>query len=91
VEISWTESAIADLVGIRAYVGQFNPLAARRMAEALISAGNGLVDFPERGRVVARGRRELTVVWPYVIRYRIENERVVILRVRHGKRRPLRD
>lgn len=90
MEIIWSESAIADLAGIRAYIGQFNPFAARRMAEALIAAGSGLVDFPERGRSTGRGLRELTVVWPYVIRYRVEDERVVILRVRHGKRRPLR-
>lgn len=88
--IVWSESAIADLVGIRTYIGQFNPFAARRMAEALIAAGNGLIEFPERGRSLGGGRRELTVVWPYVIRYRVEHERIVILRVRHGRRRPLR-
>jgi toxin ParE1/3/4 len=25
-------------------------------------------------------------VWPYILRYRVEEERVVILRIRHGTR-----
>jgi len=90
VHVVWTQSAIGDLTGIRQYIGQFNPYAAQRMAESLIAAASGLTDFPERGRPVGPGKRELTVVWPYVIRYRIEGERVVVLRVRHGRRRPLR-
>ena len=28
--------------------------------------------------------REMTTVWPYILRYRVEAERVIILRVRHG-------
>jgi plasmid stabilization system protein ParE len=40
--------------------------------------------FSERGRDAGGGRREMTIVWPYVLRYRVEAERVVILRVRHG-------
>jgi plasmid stabilization system protein ParE len=32
--------------------------------------------------------RELTVVYPYVIRYRITVDHLRILRVRHGARRP---
>jgi plasmid stabilization system protein ParE len=32
--------------------------------------------------------RELLAVSPYIIRHRIAGEQVVILRVRHGARRP---
>ncbi len=28
----------------------------------------------------------MTVIWPYVIRYRVEDERVIIVRIRHGAR-----
>jgi toxin ParE1/3/4 len=28
----------------------------------------------------------MTTVWPYILRYRVEEERVVILRIRHGAR-----
>jgi toxin ParE1/3/4 len=89
VQVKFTTSAIADLISIRAYIGKFNPAAAGRMAARLLEAGNSLSDLPERGRAVGRDRRELPVVPPYVIRYRIEGETVLILRIRHGRRRPL--
>jgi toxin ParE1/3/4 len=28
----------------------------------------------------------MTTVWPYILRYRVEGDRVIILRVRHGAR-----
>jgi plasmid stabilization system protein ParE len=61
------------------------------MADALFAAGDNLADFPHRGRPV-RGTpmRELVTVSPYIIRYRIAGDTVIILRVRHGARRPTR-
>jgi toxin ParE1/3/4 len=56
------------------------------MAERLTALANSLADFPERGRDAGKGRRELTVLPPYILRYRVEAERVIILRVRHGAR-----
>ena len=57
----------------------------------LLAAGDSLVNFPHRGRPV-RGTdmRELVSISPYVIRYRITGETVVIRRVRHSARRPTR-
>ena len=54
----------------------------------LIAAGNSLGDQPDRGRARRNGLRELTIISPYIIRYRIEPETIVIVRVRHGARRP---
>lgn len=28
----------------------------------------------------------MTIVWPHILRYRVEDERIVILRMRHGAR-----
>jgi plasmid stabilization system protein ParE len=51
--------------------------------------GNGLLNFPDRGRPVPdTDLREATVVYPYIIRYRVDGDRVLILRVGHGMRRP---
>ena len=66
----------------------FNPPAAQRMANRLREAGDGLCDFPRRGRVWTTELRELTVVWPYVIRYSIEANVFTITRIRHGARQP---
>jgi toxin ParE1/3/4 len=85
----WTFSALADVEGIRRYIGNFNPYAARDMAERIIEAGDSLTSFPHRGRRVPGSQlRESTIARPYIIRYRVEPNRVVIPRVRHGARRP---
>ena len=84
--IIWSEPARNDLQSIRAYIGQFNPSAAQRMAERLLAAAEGLAEHAERGRPLAKSHRELTVIWPYLILYRIEGDDVFILRVRHGAR-----
>ena len=49
-----------------------------------IAVADSLAEFPERGRDAGNGLREMTTVRPYVLRYRVETERVVILRVRHS-------
>ena len=86
--IVWSEPARNDLQSIRAYIGQFNPGAAQLMATRILAAAENLAERAERGRPIGKGRRELTIVWPYLIRYRIAGDAVLILRIRHGARRP---
>ncbi len=60
------------------------------MAERIIETGNSLTVFPYRGRQVrfpVRGCARPPFARPYIIRYRVDPDRVVILRVRHGARR----
>jgi addiction module RelE/StbE family toxin len=88
-EVIWTERALANLDAIRVYLEQFNPGAARTLADELIAAGNSLALFPHRNRLVPKtSMREFATAHPYIIRYRIDGEIVVILRVRHTARRP---
>jgi len=88
--VVWTFSALTDLEGIRRYIGNFNPDAARDMAERIIEAADSLATFPYRGRLVPGTQlRESTIARPYIIRYRVDPDRVVIQRVRHGARRPI--
>ena len=88
-EAVWSATALANLRAIRAYIEQFNPRAAGELAAQLIAAGNSLVQFPHRGRVVPKtDMRELVTTYPYIIRYRVAGNVVVILRVRHTSRRP---
>jgi addiction module RelE/StbE family toxin len=87
-EVVWTEPALAHLQAIRAYIEQFNPRAARVVASSLKASGDNPANFPHRGRLV-RGTdmRELVSTYPYVIRYYIDGNVVVILGVRHASRR----
>jgi addiction module RelE/StbE family toxin len=91
VRVVWTRTALRGVWRAYDYISDFNPPAAIRMAEALLEAGDSLTNFPHRGRLV-RGTaiRELITVSPYIIRYRITGDVVVILRVRHSARRPIR-
>ena len=86
--IVWTPEARANLAGIRTYIAQVSPLAAQRLALRIVAAVESLADNAERGRPVRADVRELTAIWPYLIRYRVEEDTVVVLRVRHGARRP---
>jgi addiction module RelE/StbE family toxin len=86
-DVVWSRRAIADLETIREYISQFNPLAAQRVAQRLYAAGKSLSDFPERGRPIGK-RRELVIVRPYIIRYRVFQSRVEILAIRHGAQEP---
>ncbi len=59
------------------------------MAGRLLEAAESLSEFSDRGRPID-GNRELTVIRPYIIRYRVARDAVFILRVRHGARDSLR-
>ncbi len=98
MRVVWTRTALRGVARAYDYIFDFNPQAAARMAVALMAAGDSLVNFPHRGRPV-RGKiarqpgrdttmRELVSVSPYIIRYRIEGDTVIILRVRHMAQRP---
>jgi toxin ParE1/3/4 len=98
VRVIWTRTALRGVARAHDYILDFNPKAAARMAKALMVAGGSLVNFPHRGRPVRgkagqqpapdTGMRELVPVRPYIIRYRIQGDTVVILRVRHMAHRP---
>jgi len=85
VEVIWTRRALIRLELIREYIAQFDPDAAQRFAAGLFAAGNSLQDFPNRGRPARRGSRELSIIPPYVIRYRVDAERVYIIDIKHGR------
>ncbi|HYU14021.1 MAG TPA: type II toxin-antitoxin system RelE/ParE family toxin [Stellaceae bacterium] len=89
MQVIWSPAALREISQIYHYIAQFNPHAAIKLAEELFTAGDSLVTFPSRGRPVpGTALRELTVVYPYIIRYRVADDHVRILRVRHGRRRP---
>ena len=86
--VIWSPRATVDIEAIRDFIGHDSPLAAQRMAVRLKNAGESLAIFPERGRQAGRGMRELTIIYPYLIRYRIRDGHPEIVRVKHGAQRP---
>ena len=85
-EVVWTRRALRELRAVEIYIAQFSPNAAHHFAVRLYQAGVSLRDYPERGRRISGGRRELTVIPPYLIRYRLKDGVTQILTIRHGAR-----
>lgn len=83
-KILWTDDAIGHLEAIFTYISAFHPTAASRLAQRLIDLADNLSEFSDRGRDAGSGMREMTTVWPYILRYRVEGDSVLILRIRHG-------
>ena len=88
MRVAWSPSALQDILNIYNYVANYNPGAASALIDALLYAGDSLVNLPHRGRPVGDNLRQLTAVYPYIIRYEVLGNDVTILRVRHGMRRP---
>ena len=89
MRVVWTQTALRGVWRAYEYLTDFNPRAAVHLAESLLAAGDSLVNFPHRGRPVhGTDMRELVSVSPYIIRYRVTADTVIVLRVRHSSRRP---
>jgi len=87
-QVTWAFPALLDLEDIRTYVARDRPVAAERLAERIRAAAAALDTYPARGRPISHGRRELTHIWPYLIRYRVKADGVIILEIRHAARAP---
>ena len=85
--VHWSGRAKAELDSIISYLMQFDPAAAARITAKLMACADSLQVFPRRGMPIGRGLRRITTVYPYVIRYRILDEWIEIVRVYHGARR----
>lgn len=83
----WTRSAIRDLTHARDYIARENPAAAREIASRIVDASERVIQFPEVGRIGrVKGTREVVVPGTqYLIVYRLKNNAVHFLRVRHGR------
>jgi toxin ParE1/3/4 len=84
--VVWRTRALADVSRIVRHIAADNPVAAKRVGREILLAGDSLVMFPYRGRPGRQaGTRELVVMPPYLIVYRVSGtEAVMILRVWHA-------
>lgn len=86
MRLEWSLSAIEDREAIFDYIELDNPQAAIDIDERISARAEGLRQFPESGRPGrVEGTRELVIGrTPYIAAYRIDGDRVRILRVLHG-------
>ncbi len=89
-QISFAASAVDDLEGIRAwYVEHEVPEVGERLLREVVAAVERLAVFPESGRVVPEfGIAQLREVIhpPFRIVYRVDKDRVRIVRVWRSER-----
>ena len=89
MKIYLTPSANRDLRGVENYIRQDNPAAADFVEQRIFSVIDYLLSFPAMGRL---GRipntRELVISGtPFIVKYHIRQERIVVLRVLHASRK----
>lgn len=93
VEIEWSEDALRDLERFAAFLHEHHPDLASTIARAVIGKAQVLSELPRLGRPIAgRGEYRQLVLQvlnaPYVFQYRFADDRIVILRVFHGREQP---
>ena len=88
MKIIWSPLAIDRVIEIASYIAQDDAIASEKWVCSLFEKVKRLEKFPDSGRVVPETRRKdirEIVFGNYRIIYRIEEAKVSILTVRHGK------
>lgn len=87
MRIVWSRRAVRHLAAIREYIAQENPKAAEEVALRILEGVGLLAEQPHigrPGRVI--GTRELVITGtPYLIPYRVRENRLELIAVFHGR------
>lgn len=89
MKLSITPSARADFWDIKKYIEEDNPMAAIFIEEGILKVIDHLLLFPTMGRVGRTANtRELVINnTPYIVKYQLRQDRIIILRVLHAARK----
>ncbi|MBI5439061.1 MAG: type II toxin-antitoxin system RelE/ParE family toxin [Nitrosomonadales bacterium] len=73
---------------IKLHIAADNPVTATKVIQSVLSASEGLIDFPMLGHTGQRtGTRELALSkYPYTIIYRLASKKIHIVAVVHQSR-----
>jgi plasmid stabilization system protein ParE len=89
IRVVVAESTRRDLAEILDYVKVDSPRSARKLIQEIYKRFNKLPSFPKLGRIIPEigdsFLREI-VVGPYRMMYRLEENKLIVLRILHGKR-----
>ncbi|OFZ70922.1 MAG: hypothetical protein A2Z01_04955 [Betaproteobacteria bacterium RBG_16_58_11] len=88
----FSAEALSDLQRLHDFIAQENPAAASHVARELLDGISGLRRFPRMGkRVVIAPEQQAPdeirdwLTGNYIVRYLILDDRIIILRIWHGK------
>jgi plasmid stabilization system protein ParE len=88
MRLQWTGQALSDLSRLHDFLAPFNPQAAARAVQALVSAPTKLLSLPRMGEQLSEfAPREVRriLVGSYEIRYEIAGETIIVLRLWHTR------
>jgi plasmid stabilization system protein ParE len=92
MRVRYTLAAFAERDAIFEYLNERSPRAAREVVELITRRIAELGEYPHKGH--KSDRRGIFTLWiapmPYRVFYRIDDEDVVIVHIRHTARRPWR-
>jgi toxin ParE1/3/4 len=89
MEVIWFKSAIQDLILAKEYIAKDDTNAAISTVQRIRDKVNLLSDQPSIGRLARiPNTRELVIdKTPYILPYRVRDNKIEILRVLHSSRR----
>ncbi|MBA5628946.1 type II toxin-antitoxin system RelE/ParE family toxin [Moheibacter lacus] len=91
LKVEWREKAIEELQAIYDYIYFRSPQNAENVVNTILDLGNSLGDFPNKFPIEPILNQEHTrffTQWSYKIIYRVESERIIILRVFDSRQNP---
>lgn len=88
--IVWSGEAISDAERLFGFLDQIDPMVTNKAASVIFSRVKSLAELPNMGRLSSNqgNTRELIITYgagAYIIRYRLELNIVVIIRVWHTR------
>lgn len=88
ITLIWTIAAVGDIIRLREFIEPHNEESAKRAADALKKSAAMLLDYPLIGKPTeSENERELPISFGkrgYVMRYKIHNNIIAILRIWHS-------
>jgi plasmid stabilization system protein ParE len=90
MKLRWLPSAFQDIERLYEFLLEKDPNAAANAMELILEGSEQLLEMPELGRPMddETGRRELYLPFgsaAYVLRYKLDGDVVVIIRVWHSR------
>ena len=90
INLIWEYGAVEDLAKLRAFIESHNKTAASNAAQRILHAANLLLESPYLGRPLEDMPEFHELIIPfgqrgYVMRYRVEKNTIIILRVWHAR------
>lgn len=89
LKVAWSPEAIEDLESIAEYIGRDSGFYARAVATKIVEMARSIGSLPRIGRVVPElGDEKIRecFVYSYRVVYRVEDNRILVVAVIHGKR-----